>query len=184
MANSADIETALVDAVAAVLYPASGPAFGTKVSVARGWPTEADIRAATSTGASLIGIYAVAAMARDVTSTLRRWQCLSPGVGAMEVGRVEQGFRLDIWAATPDNRDALLKALEPALKFNTRYHLPDGTTATLMKLQPGGPDDRPSRIDEWAQSLELTLQYPIFYTEAQSVATSAPTLTTITPENS
>ena len=178
MANSADIETALVNAVAGVLYPAAGPAVASIVTIARGWPTEADIRNATGTGASLIGIYAVAGMARDVTTTLRRWQTISPGLGAMEVGRIEQDFRLDIWAPNPDSRDTLLGLLEPALKYQTRYALPDGTIATLMRVQAGGPNDRPSRADEWAQSLEITLQYSIFYTQAQTAVTSIPTITT------
>lgn len=179
MASSADIETALVNAVAGVLYPDSGPAFAGTVSVARGWPTEADVRKAVTAGAHLIGIYAVSGMSRDVTKTLRNWQPVGNGMGAIEVARIEQIFRLDIWASTPDARDSLLGRLIPALKFQTRYALPDGTTATLMRSQAGGPNDRPSRADEWAQSIDLMLQYPIFYTETQTAVVNAPTLNAV-----
>lgn len=172
MATSADIETALVAAVASAIYPVAGTAFPGKVTIARGWPTEADIKNAISAGANLVGIYAVEAMARDVTRSQRYWQSLSAGVGAMEVGRVEQVFRLDIWAASPALRDALLALLEPALKYQLRYNMPDGSLATLMLMQPGGPNDRPSRADEWAQSLALTFQYSLIATQAQPVVTT------------
>lgn len=169
MATSADIEIALVKAVAAILYPQGGVAFAKTVTVARGWPTEADIRNAISHQTNLIGIYAVAGMSRDATSALRYWQEVSPGVAAMEVGRIEQSFRLDLWACTPDIRDALLAWLLPPLKFQTRYAMPDGSTAILLKLQETGPNDRPSHADEWAQSFELTVQYPVIYTQTQPV---------------
>lgn len=172
MASSADIETALVNAIAGMLYPASAPAFDGKVTVARGWPTEADIRNATANGANLVGVYAVAESALDVTKAMRNWQMISPGCGALEVGRVKQNFRLDIWAATPDARDAMLNLLETTLKFTIRYPLPDGSTATLMNMRVAGPNDRPSRVDEWAQSIELQLQYPLLYAQAQPVVTS------------
>lgn len=172
MANSADIENALVAAVAALIYPPNGPPFAGKVTIARGWPTEADIRNAIGAGAHLIGIYAVEAMARDVTRTQRYWQSVSAGVGAMEVGRVEQVFRLDLWAASPDARDALLALLEPALKYQLRYTMPDGSVATQMLMQPGGPNDRPARADEWAQSLALTFQYSIITIQTQPVVTT------------
>lgn len=179
MATSADIETALVTAVAAVLYPQGGVAFAGTVSVARGWPTEADIRTAMGAQTSLIGIYAVSGMTKEVVCALRYWQQARPGVAAMEVGRIEQGFRLDLWACTPDVRDELLTWLIPALKFQTRYTMPDGSTATLLRLQATGPDDRPSRADEWAQSLELTIQYPVIYTQPQPVVTQITQATTI-----
>lgn len=172
MATSADIETALVNAVAGMLYPASGPAFAGTVIVARGWPTEADIRNAVGQGADLIGVYAMTGDARDVTKTLRYWQEISPGRGVMEVGRIEQSFRLDIWACTENARDALLDLLEPALRVQIRYTLPDGSVATLMNMSATGPNDRPSRADEWAQSFELRFQYPILYTQDQPVVTS------------
>ena len=173
MASSADIETALVNAMAAALYPANATGFAGQVSIARGWPTEADIRLAVGNGVSLIGIYAVAGMARDITTSLRRWQTSSLGYGAQEVSRIEQSFRLDLWAVSPTIRDALLGLLEPALKAQPRYPMPDGSTATLMKLMPGGPNDRPSRADEWAQSLELIFHYPIILTQPQPVMTNA-----------
>lgn len=176
MASSADIETALVNAVAAALYPEGGSTFPSSVSVSRGWPTEADVRKAVSANSHLIGVYAVAGMSRDKTKTLRNWQALSDGVGAVEVGRIEQIFRLQIWASDPDTRDMLLGKLVPPLKFQTRYLMPDGSTATLMRIQIGGPNDRPSRADEWAQSIDLMFEYPIFFTEAQTELTSAPTL--------
>ena len=172
MASSADIETTLVDMIASVLYPASGPAFDGKVSVARGWPTEADIRNAVGNGAHLIGVYAVPQTARDVTKSLRYWRVLSPGYGVLEVGRIEQNFRIDIWASTPDARDDILTLLEPALKFKIRYILPDDSIATLMNMRVAGPNDRPSRVDEWAQSFELQFQYPLLYAQAQTVVTS------------
>lgn len=170
MANSADIETVLVKTVAEILYPPVGLAFATQVSVARGWPTEADIRQAVNMNMALVGIYAVENLAKDATITLRCWKTLSPGIGVMEVGRIEQVFKIDIWAPNPDSRDALLKTLEPALKFQTRYKLTDGSVATLMKLQANGPDDRPARADEWQQSLALTMQYPVLYTQMQPMS--------------
>ena len=179
MASSADIETVLVKAAAGVLYPPSGPVVDANVAVARGWPTEADLRKAMSAGAHLIGVYAVPGMSRDVTKVLRNWRPVTDTLSAIEVGRIEQIFRLDIWASNPNARDALLGRLVPALKFQTRYALPDGSTATLMRIQVGGPNDQPSRTDEWAQHIDLMLQYPVIYTETQTAVVSAPTLTTI-----
>ena len=179
MATSADIEAALVIAVGAVLCPATGAQFPSVVKVSRGWPTEADIRAAVSAEDHLIGVYAVPGMSRDSTKLLRSWQTTSDGIGAMEVGRIEQIFRLDIWASNPEARDALLGALLGALRFQTRYTLPDGTIATLMRLQSGGPNDRPSRADEWAQSIDLMFQYPVIYTQTQPVVTQVTVAETI-----
>lgn len=173
MATSADIETVLTDYVAGLLYPEAGTACATSFCIARGWPTEADIRKAVSQQAGLVGVYAMAETAKDITTNLRRWQTISPGIGGMEVGRVVQSFRLDIWAPTPQSRDALLTLLLPGLKAQLRYALPDGSMATMVKLQLTGPDDRPARADEWAQSVELTLQYPLLYTQAQAVVVAA-----------
>ena len=153
--------------------PVPAQRFPANVAICRGWPTEADVQKAVSTGANLIGIYAVEAMARDVTTALRYWQSLSPTLGVMEVARLEQSFRLQIWASNPDTRDALLGRLLPALKFQIRYAMPDGSTATLMRIQAGGPDDRPSRADEWAQNIDLIMQYPVLYTQTQKAVTDA-----------
>lgn len=183
MASSADIETALVNAVAGVLYPQSGTVVDANVAVAQGWPTEADIRKAVAAGSHLIGVYAVPGMSRDVTKVLRNWQPVTDALSAVEVGRIEQIFRLEIWASNPNARDALLGRLIPAMKFQTRYVLPDGSTATLMRVQAGGPNDRPSRADEWAQRIDLMLQYPLIYTETQTAAVSAPSIaTTVTTQ--
>lgn len=186
MATSADIEAALVIAVGAILYPATGAQFPSAVIVSRGWPTEADIRAAVGAKNHLIGIYAVPGMSRDSTKLLRQWQDTGNGSGAMQVGQIEQIFRLDIWASDPDSRDAILSWLLGALRFQTRYTLPDGTIATLMHLQSGGPNDRPSRADEWEQSIDLMFQYPVIYTQAQPATTQITvsktlTITTQTP---
>lgn len=183
MATSADIETVLTSYVAGLLYPEDGPAFVPSFCIARGWPTEADIRKAISQQAGLVGVYAMAETAKDITTTLRCWKTISPGMGVMEIGRMMQVFRLDIWAPTPQSRDAMLAVLMPGLKVKTRYALPDNSVATLMKLQVTGPDDRPSHADEWAQSLELTMQYPLLYTQAQPVVTDiSPIMSVISSE--
>ena len=174
MASSADIETALVNAVASALYPQAGPEFAQAVTIARGWPTEADLRAAIAIPANLVGVYALSETVKDITTSLRQWQCVSPGVGALEVGRMEQVFQLDIWATTPSIRDALLTLLQSALKFKMRYELPDGSVATMMKLLTLEPDDKTSRAYEWAQSLQITIQYPVLYTQVQSIVSSPP----------
>lgn len=179
MASSADIENALVIAVSDILYPPSGAQFPSAVIVSRGCPTEADIRAAVGAKNHLIGIYAVPGMSRDSTKLLRSWQTTSNGAGAMEVGRIEQIFRLDIWASDLETRDALLGVLLPALRFQTRYNLPDGTVATLMRLQSGGPNDWPSRAKEWEQSIDLMFQYPVIYTQAQPAVTQVTVTETI-----
>lgn len=176
MASVADIETALVNAVTAVFNPAAGQTFAQNVSIARGWPTQADLRAATSAPTNLIGIYALGETAKDITTSLRQWQELSPGTGALEVGRIEQVFRLDIWAASPASRDELLNIISPALKFQRRYALGDGSVATMMKMVTLAPDDKTARANEWAQSLDITMQYSVIYTQAQSIVSSLPSV--------
>lgn len=184
MASSADIETALVNAVTGVLYPNSMPVFAQAVSIARGWPTQADLRAATTASTNLIGVYALSETAKDITTSLRQWQELSPGIGALEVGRIEQVFRIDIWAASPNSRDGLLNIIQPALKFQKRYDLEGGSVATLMKMITLGPDDKTARANEWVQSLDITMQYPVIFTQAQSIVSSPPCVdVTIIPLN-
>lgn len=179
MASQADIETVLVNVIAALLNPQQGQALDPNVTIARGWPTEADIRTAVGQKICLIGVYAHQQAAKDITTNLRCWRTLSPGVGALEVGRMEQVFKLDLWAPTPDRRDALCGALMSALRTQLRYALPDGSTATLSKLELTGPNDLPARADEWAQSLEITLIYPVLLVQEQVVVVEATQTTSI-----
>lgn len=179
MASSADIETTLMMTVNDIVHPAAGPLLPNNITIMRGWPTEADVRKAVANKAHMIGIYAVAGMSRDITKTMRAWQDLGGGVSAMEVGRIEQLFRLQIWASSRLARDTLLGALLPPLKFQLRYPLPDGTVATLMKLEASGPNDQPARADEWAQNIDLMFQYPVIYTQTQPIVTQITQTTTI-----
>ena len=76
MADSSDVEQALVNLIGAALYPngTSQPSIvGTLCTVQRGWPTEADVREAQAAKSVLIRVHAVRGMSREVTRYPREW---------------------------------------------------------------------------------------------------------------
>lgn len=78
MADSSDVENALVALIVAALYPngtgAPSAIAGTPtISVERGWPTEADLRTATASGLQLIRVHAVPGMSRNADRYERAW---------------------------------------------------------------------------------------------------------------
>ena len=77
MADTGDVETALVALLDAALYPSgdSNPSvIGSSVNIARGWPTEADLRAAVSNGSSLLRVYGIPNLSKDDTRYQRVWR--------------------------------------------------------------------------------------------------------------
>lgn len=74
MADSSDVEAAIVGLIVGALYPngTSRPgAIASICSVERGWPTEADIRQATTSGKQIIRVHAVSGMGADAERYLR-----------------------------------------------------------------------------------------------------------------
>ncbi|HQT89144.1 MAG TPA: hypothetical protein PK677_11405 [Acidiphilium sp.] len=92
------------------------------------------------------------------------------GTASVEVGRMQQGFAVSIWAPSPGTRDALMMLLWPAMKYTYRLTLPDGTVATLMQGPGSGPDDVPSREQMFRRDLHLFYDYPIIYSQAVQAA--------------
>jgi hypothetical protein len=77
MADASDVETALVALIVGIVYPngtSSASVANTEISVERGWPTEADIRNASSANIQLIRVHAMAGMSRDAERYFRSWQ--------------------------------------------------------------------------------------------------------------
>jgi hypothetical protein len=246
MADSADVEAAIVGVIVSALYPNGTTAasiVSAKISVDRGWPTEADVRTAVGAGTQLIRVHAVSGMSRDAERYLSVWQCgasqtttltatlaghivtiggtvtageiiavLSGGIAythlalatdtlttiaaslaasvpgasatgavltlpatgalqavdavsgstaSLEVGRQKQVFSISVWATTPALRDSIFSALMPGVAANFRLTMPDGSVATRMGMQTGGPNDIPSRANVWARDLRVTWDYPI-----------------------
>lgn len=95
---------------------------------------------------------------------------VSGGTAAIEVGRSQQVFAVSAWCPTPALRDGLFAALSPALRYDYRLALPDGTTATLLGVSGDGPDDVPSRMQMFRRDLRLTYDYPLIYTSAAQAA--------------
>jgi len=92
------------------------------------------------------------------------------GTASVEVGRMQQGFAVSIWAPSPATRDAIMTLLWPAMKYTYRLTLPDGTIATLMQGPGSGPDDVPSREQMFRRDLHLFYDYPIIYSQAAQAA--------------
>ena len=246
MADSSDVESAIVGVIVSALYPSGTgqPSIvGPIINVARGWPTEADIRNAVGAGTQIIRVYAINGMSRNDMRYFTTWQyaapaattlvatltgsqitfsgtvtageivgVLSAGVGYtyvvqandtlttiatgvaaavpgasstgavvtlpatggnpgsdvatgasawQEVGRQKQFFTIAGWATTPALRDAIFSALMAAIATSYRLTMPDGTTATQFDLQTSGPNDVPSRADEWARTLRVGWDFAI-----------------------
>jgi hypothetical protein len=81
MADSSDIETALVALIVSAVYPngTSQPSVvNAKTSVDRGWPTEADVRNAVAAATQLIRVHAISGMSKDTERYFRVWQTEPP----------------------------------------------------------------------------------------------------------
>lgn len=103
------------------------------------------------------------------------------GTAQVETWRAQQVFVVPVWAPTAALRDALFEAILPAVSLTYRMTLPDGTIATLMEAQASGPDDRPSRAQEWRRDLRLSYDWPVI--SAQTVPEVAVTVLPVTPTN-
>ena len=76
MADSSNVEAALVTMIRAAFYPSgtgSSSIIGSAVSVQRGWPTDEQATGATNSGATLITVHADKGMSRDATRYPRTW---------------------------------------------------------------------------------------------------------------
>lgn len=250
MADTSDVEAAIVSLLSPVFYPNGTGApsvLGAAVNIERGWPTEADIRSATSAGMTLVRVHALTGLSRDVTrferdyidqpqsaptltATLSGFQVtfggtpaagqfvgvISNGTGyayavqasdtltsiaaalaasisgasssgavltlpsggpvpvarvdqsgnsVVEAGRIQQVFNVVTWAPTPALRDTAMSYQLGALSYNYRMTLGDtaSSIATLMDVQASGPDDIPSRANEWRRDIRLTIDFPVSY---------------------
>ncbi len=92
------------------------------------------------------------------------------GTASLEVGRMQQGFAVSVWAPSPGVRDSLMSLIWPAMKYTYRLTLSDGTVATLMQGPGSGPDDVPSREQMFRRDLHLIYDYPIVYSQAAQAA--------------
>ena len=94
------------------------------------------------------------------------------GSSLIEGGREEQLFSIITWAISPDIRDSIMQTIYPALAYNYRLALPDGTIATLMDIQASGPDDRPARASMWRRDIRCNYDYPVTYVQSYPPVTS------------
>ena len=76
MADTSDVENAIVNLLAASFYPngtGNPSVVGNTVNVMRGWPTEADISQAQKNSIVLVRVFAVGGFSRDATRYNRLW---------------------------------------------------------------------------------------------------------------
>ena len=107
----------------------------------------------------------------------------SPGTAELEVGRQVQMFSVTVWATTPAYRDAIGAALTAAFAQTYRLTLSDGTIATRVgsSLQIGGPQDLPSRAQEWRRDYRIAWDYGL--TVIDTFAPAAAIEDSIAPAN-
>jgi hypothetical protein len=93
MADESQVEAAIVTMLSAILYPSgtSQPSLlNTGINIERGWPTEADVRAAVKTNLVLIRVHAVGGFSKDETRFPRSW--LDQPVSANTLTATLNGF--------------------------------------------------------------------------------------------
>ncbi|HTQ70972.1 MAG TPA: hypothetical protein VMH92_05700 [Acidocella sp.] len=141
MADSSDVEQALVALVVATLYPAgtSSPSAiaGTpKISVERGWPTEADVRAAVTGSIQLIRIHAIPGMARNAARY--EWQWSAPAAPAVTLTATLAANLLTIGGTvTAGEVVAIIIAGQPYSYTALSTDTLDTIAAALVGLVPG-----------------------------------------------
>jgi hypothetical protein len=87
------------------------------------------------------------------------------GTSVAEAGRADQLFCIAVWAPSPALRDAIMQLIFPAVDYNYRLALADGTTAVLMGCQATGPDDVPGRAGEWRRDLRVSYDFAVTYAQ-------------------
>jgi len=80
------------------------------------------------------------------------------GQQVTEVGRIEQGFQITVWANTPANRKAIASLIAPTL-MNTRFlTLADGSAARLI-LKSQRDDDMKQKAVLYRRDIMATVEY-------------------------
>lgn len=141
-----------------VLYVQAVPVGATLASIAESFA--AVIPGATALGAYLDTTYEM----RVTVGTFVR--------SIMELSRRIRHIQIGIFAPTPAARDALGRAIEPALSLAYRFPLPDGTGAA-MEIIGTMPDDAGQRAGYFRRDTIVSVEYALTITQdaAQVVAT-------------
>lgn len=80
------------------------------------------------------------------------------GLAVQEVRRQIKRFVVTIWSPSPDARDALAKAIDPALATNIRLLMPDDTVA-LMRYAWSRSDDGLQRANCYRRDFAYDIEY-------------------------
>jgi hypothetical protein len=85
------------------------------------------------------------------------------------VAQQEQGFRVTIWAPSPNARNLLDAAISSAVAGTRSFTFPDGTASGKPKLRQINTDDAPEKEQLWRRDYTFTVEYPTILTAQQPI---------------
>ena len=141
MADVSEVLTTIAELISNILYPDGVDApcvvAGVDVVVYPGWPVPDQLDLDMEAGnVAHISVFPRLSEERNTTKHPKGWQTLSnngtTGVSIKEVRRQEQVIQIIIWAATPAQRDAICKIVDPRLADTPRITLPDQTIGMMV----------------------------------------------------
>lgn len=202
MVDITEAADALVIAIAAGVYPSGTAApsvIAAPVIVYQGWPEPQTLKDDLAAGKAHISVFPrPGGKVTHVMMGDSDWAEQSndgvAGIGALEVRRQTRILQITFWSGTPQQRDALAKAIDGFLAFTPRIAMPDGTQAILTSASEVQVDAQ-QKSGVYRRDLLYVIDYATLHTEAQfnilhtitnttagpTLDASGPTITTTRP---
>jgi len=112
-----------------------------------------------------------ATSAGAVVTTQNPWELVARiaagGVSGMEIRRQVRVFKLIVWAATPDARDAASQAIDQAFAKIERIDMPDGFSARVIYRGTVETDELERQII-YRRDLDYSVEYATIQTETET----------------
>ena len=186
MADLSDAGNALVNAIAAILYPtgtASPSLTGERLLIYQGSPDAVTLAADLAAGTIHVSVFPKGT--ETVTSLSADDDCWeeiadngATGTAARELRRQTRVFAISVWAAGHDRRDAAAGAIDAGLAAIARLTLADGSVAVLRYVGATQIDGEQA-AGLYRRDIAYSLDYAT--TRQQVLTAVATTVTDVTP---
>lgn len=172
MADVTDAGNALVQIIAAIVYPngtAQPSITGVPVLIYQGWPIEQTLAADLKAGKVHVSVFP---SPNDKVSSVvhgdGEWQEVTnngtTGISVRELRRQTRNFQITVWASCFDARDPLAGAIDAGLAAVSRITLPDGSQALVSYVNSRQVDDQ-QRAGIYRRDLFYAVNYATIQTE-------------------